>query len=205
MADKLNVAPTRGTLLRLQDELERIQEGSDLLDRTREVLTRELLATIGDAEAVQKRARERFQAAHRAICEARMHVGLDRLRWLTLAPGTEIDVEVGTHSIMGTDLPLVRVELDPPPLPYGPAGTSVLLDEARDRWLDVLKMLGDLAEVTLSVWRLAMELRKTQRRVNALEEVVIPRYEETVKDIAASLEEEEREDIVFAKRVKAQQ
>jgi len=69
--------------------------------------------------------------------------------------------------------------------------------------MDVVDILAQLAETVASVWRLAMELRKTQRRVNALEYVFIPQYEATVQFITAVLEEQDREAFVFAKKVKA--
>jgi V/A-type H+/Na+-transporting ATPase subunit D len=74
--------------------------------------------------------------------------------------------------------------------------------EARKRWLEVLDFLGRLAETTVTVWRLAMEVHKTQRRVNALEDIIIPRYGTTIRYIEGALEEEEREEIVYAKKVK---
>lgn len=203
MTDLLDVPPTRGNLLRLRDDLEQIRDGHDLLDRKREVLVQELFDMIADAEAVQEEARERFRAAHDAIRNARMHMGVERLRWISLAPAAEVEVQVRPHSIMGVTVPIVTVDVEPLPLPYGPGDTSVALDEARERWLEVAQLLGELAETVITVWRLATELRKTQRRVNALEEVIIPRYEATVAVIEQTLEEEEREGIVHAKKVKA--
>lgn len=202
MVEKLDVPPTRGELLRLQDELERIREGHDLLDRKREVLTRELLDMIADALSLEQEAQERFEAAHQAIREARMKMGVNRIRWISLAPCARVTARVSARSIMGVTASLVDVNIERLPLPYGSGDTSVALDEARERWLDVVRLLGELAETTVTVWRLAMELRKTQRRVNAMEEIVIPRYRATVDHIADALEEEEREEIVHAKKVK---
>lgn len=202
MAEKLDVSPTRGNLLRLQDDLERIREGHDLLDRKREVLTRELLDMMADALSLEREAQKRLEAAHQAIQEARMRMGVNRIRWLSLAPSARTTVQVGSRTIMGVTASLVDVEIERLPLPYGSGDTSVALDEARERWLDVARLLGELVETTVTVWRLATELRKTQRRVNALEENIIPRYQATVDHIADTLEEEEREEIVHAKKVK---
>lgn len=202
MAEKLDVPATRGNLLRLQDELDRTRRGHDLLDRKREVLTRELLDMIADAQSLDDEARARFKAAHDAIQEARMHMGVDRIEWISLAPSAKVRARVGKRTIMAVDVPLVDMEIETVSLPYGPGDTDVALDEARARWLDVLRLLGQLAETTVTVWRLAMEVRKTQRRVNALEDIVIPRYEATVAYIDGALEEEEREQIVQAKKVK---
>jgi V/A-type H+-transporting ATPase subunit D len=202
MPELLDVAPTRGNLLELQDQLERIREGHGLLDRKREVLTRELLDMIADAEAIQEEARERFKVAYAAMQEARMRIGVNRIRWINLAPAAKISAQVSLHSIMGVMAPLVDVEVRSLPLPYSPGDTSATLDRARERWLEVAGVMGKLVEVQVTVWRLAVELRRTQRRVHALEQIVIPRYKATVDFISASLEEEDREDILHAKMVK---
>lgn len=203
MADLLDVPPTRGNLLRLREELKRIRDGHALLDRKREVLAQELFDMIADAEAAQEEARERFRAANDALRETRMHMGIDRLHWISLAPAAEVRAQVRPHGIMGITVPIVTVDVESLPFPYGPGDTSVALDEACERWLRVAQLLGDLAETVITAWRLAMELRKTQRRVNALEEIIIPRHEATVHYIEQTLEEEERETIVHAKKVKA--
>ena len=103
---------------------------------------------------------------------------------------------------MGVPVPLVQMDVTPLPLPYSLGDTSAALDEARARWLDVAELLGHLAEIATAVWRLAAELQKTQRRVNALEDVLIPQYEATLQYIAGVLEEQERDAFVVAKRVK---
>lgn len=202
MAERLDVSPTRGNLLRLQDQLEQIRKGHDLLDRKREVLTRELFDMFSDAELVEQEARERFRAAYQAIQEARMDIGLDRLRWISLAPGAKISVNVRNRSIMGVVLPLLEVDIETLPIPYGPGDTDASLDRARQQWLHAARLLGRLAETTVTVWRLATELRRTQRTVNALQKIKIPRYKATIEYISDVLEEKEREEVVHAKKVK---
>jgi V/A-type H+-transporting ATPase subunit D len=202
MPDQLDVSPTQGNLLQLQDKLERVRSGRDLLDRKREVLVQELMSTLDRAEAVEEKAREQFRAAHDAIRQARMRMGTDQVRWISLAPTAEVETEVRTRSIMGARVPVVRINAELRSLPYGPGGTSAALDEARERWLDLLHLLEEMIETLTTVWRLAMELRKTQRRVNALESRIIPQYQHTVDYIEQVLAEENREDIVRAKKVK---
>lgn len=201
MPDTLDVSQTRGNLLDLRDQLAQLEAGHDLLDRKRRVLMQELLDMLADAEHVATEARERFDAAYEAIVEARMDMGVDRLQWLSLASSAEIAVNVETRSIMGVMAALVDVQIETLPIPYGPGHTSVSLDRAHARWLEVGRVLGRLAEKTVTVWRLATELRKTQRRVNALEEIMIPRHEAAIDEITAALDEKERGEIVDAKKV----
>ncbi len=202
MPELLNVPPTRSALLRLRQELEEARRGYELLERKREVLVRELMEMIDDAEATQAEARRRFQAAYQALTEVRMRMGTDRLRWVSLAPAAAIQTQLTLRSVMGVLVPLVHMDVTPLPLPYGLGDTSASLDEARRRWQDVAAILGHLAEVETTVWRLARDLQKTQRRVNALEYVLIPPYEATLAYISSVLEEQEREAFVQAKQVK---
>ncbi|MFW5637079.1 MAG: V-type ATP synthase subunit D [Thermodesulfobacteriota bacterium] len=203
MADLLNVNPTRGTLLRLKDELKGVRTRHDLLDRKREVLIQELMSRLEKAENLEQESRDYFQAAHQAIQKARMRMGSDRIDWISLSPTVRFDVDVSARTIMGLKIPSVEIDIqssDTPP--YGVSDTSAALDEAREKWMDVLRFLADASDIFTSVWRLAMELRKTQRQVNALESTLIPRYRNTIRHIESRLEEEEREEIVIAKKVK---
>ena len=202
MAKPLQTPPTRSNLLRLREQLKRARAGHALLEHKREVLTHELLALIQDAEATDAEAQRRFQAAYAALAEVRMRMGGDQLQWVSLAHAAEIQTETALRSIMGVAVPLVQVTVTPLPLSYGLGGTSAALDEARTRWLAVAELLGHLVEITTTVWRLATELQKTQRRVNALEQVLMPQLETTLAHIGEVLEEQEREAFVRAKRTK---
>lgn len=205
MAEKLNVNPTRGNLLRLRDELEGIRTRHDLLDRKREVLVRELMERIDRAKQLEEETRSLFQEAHRSLQKARMRMGSDRIDWISLSPTVRFQVDIRISTVMGLRIPSVQADLTPISPPYGLADTSASLDEAREKWTEVLRFLAGATEVFTSVWRLAMELRKTQRQVNALESAIIPRYLNTISSIQAGLEEEEREDIVRAKKVQEMQ
>jgi V/A-type H+-transporting ATPase subunit D len=199
----MRIAPTRSNLLRLREQLKQARAGHALLEHKREVLTHELLVLIEDAEATDAQAGRRFRAAYDALFEVRMRMGGDRLQWVSLAPAAAFTTDVALHSIMGVPVPLVQMDVTPLPLPYSLGDTSAALDEARARWVDVADLLGHLAEIATAVWRLAAELQKTQRRVNALEDVLIPQYEATVQYIVGVLEEQERAAFVVAKRAKS--
>lgn len=202
MAEILDVSPTRGTLLKLETILEGIRTRYRLLDRKREVLIRELMERLDTARELEAERERCFERAHRAIQRARARMGSDRIEWISLSPTARLRVRSSGSSIMGLTIPAVDIDVKPVVPPYGMADTSPALDEARECWIDVLRFLSDASEIFTSVWRLAMELRKTQRQVNALESRIIPRYERTIAYIAGVLEEEEREDIVRAKKVR---
>lgn len=205
MADQLDVAPTQGNLLRIQDELKQIQQGHDVLERKREVLIQRLMEALTEAEHARHAAHARLRAAHEMLLRARMQLGTRRLQEISFYPTANVTARVNTRSIMGARVPRVRVDVRPHSPPYGLDNTSAMLDRARLLWLKVVEQLGELSEKTATVWRLAMELRKTQRRVNALETIIIPQYKNTVSFIEQTLAEASREDIVRAKKIKAKQ
>lgn len=193
--DRLKVAPTRSNLISIRRRLELVRQGHDLLDRKREVLINEILAVIEDAERIQFQVQDQFARAYDAIEEARAAVGTERVRRIALARPPETNVQITSKSIMGTVVPSVTFEApDTQPL-YGFGDTSVVLDLAQDEWSDVLSLMGELAEKVTTAWRLALELRRTQRRVNALENIFIPSYEETLQYIEDTLEEKSREEL----------
>ena len=203
MVDLLKTPPTRSALLELRRQLEQAHQGCELLKRKQEVLTRELFVLLDEAERTEVETRQRFDAAYTALMEVRMRMGADRLRWAALAPAAAIRTEVQLRSIMGVPVPLVNMDVKSLPMPYAPGDTSAALDEARERWVEVATILARWVEASTTVWRLATELQKTQRQVNALEDVLIPQFEATIAHINIVLEEHERESFANAKRVKA--
>lgn len=202
MAEVLDVNPTRGNLLRLKHDLASIRTRHDLLERNREILVQELMKRLDKARELEEESRDRFQAAHESIQVARMRVGSDRIDWISLSPTVQYSLEIEINTIMGLRIPTVEMEMHPITLPYGLSDTSASLDEAREKWIEVLRFLSEDSETFTSVWRLAIELRKTRRQVNALKTTIIPRYENTVRSIEERLEEEEREEIVRSKKIR---
>jgi V/A-type H+-transporting ATPase subunit D len=197
-----NIAPTRSNLMSTRETLQRAREGYEILDRKREVLTNELMHIFHDSVQIQTDVQKLLQEAYAALEIARLEVGREHLEWAALSVNSTIEVDIQPRSIMGVVIPHVTSAGAPPETPYGLGNTTVALDEAALRFRVVLEKIPELAEVMTKVWRLARELRKTQRRVNALEYVFIPEYEETVAFIESALEEREREELFRLKRVK---
>lgn len=197
------IAPTRSNLLRTRQALKLAREGHEILDKKREVLTAELIHRAHNAANQQTKIRQKLDDAYRALIEARLSMGQEHLEWTALAVNKSVEVEIKLRSIMGVVIPTVEAYGEPPEMPYGLGDTTVALDEAVARFRQVLSEIPMLSEITTSVWRLARELQKTQRRVNALQYIFIPEYEATVKFIESALEEREREEIFRLKRLKS--
>jgi len=201
---RLRVAPTRSNLIRVREALEFAREGYEILDKKREVLTTELIRVAHDASNMQEQIWEHLADAYHALEVARLSMGREHLEWAALSVNETVEVEILPRSIMGVVIPTVEAHGKPPEMPYGLGDTTVSLDEAVARFRRVIEEVPAFSETMTAVWRLARELQKTQRRVNALEHIFIPRYEETITFIESTLEEREREEIFRLKRLKSQ-
>jgi len=199
---RINVPATRSNLLAMKQALEFAREGYDILDKKREVLTSELVQLAHDAERLQEELWKLLEVAYRALEKAKLVMGQERVEWAALAVNKTVEVKITLRSIMGVPVPTVEGHGEPPEMPYGLGDTTAALDEATDRFHEVVTRVPEFAEFMTSVWRLAKELQKTQRRVNALEHIFIPDYEATVAFIESALEEREREETFRLKRLK---
>jgi V/A-type H+-transporting ATPase subunit D len=197
-------APTRSNLMRARETRALAREGHDILDKKREVLTTELMHVAHAAAQKQKEVWAQLEIAYRALAAARLSMGRELLEWTALSVGQSMAVEITPHSIMGVVVPRIEAHGEPNKMPYGLGDTTVELDEAVAQFHLVLAELPELAQLVTTARRLARELQKTQRRVNALEYIFIPRYTETIARIESALEEREREEIFRLKRLKSQ-
>jgi V/A-type H+-transporting ATPase subunit D len=199
---KLKVAPTKSSYLGLRRQLAFAREGYDLLDQKRQILVFELVSRLARTREAERRSARAMDEAFQALREALLDIGSDALDRASLAvrPGYQLTLQ--EQGLMGLRVPQVSIEVQPPSAQFGVGGTSVRTDEAMRRFTEALPVLADLAELENAVLRIARELRKTQRRCNALSKVFIPDYSETISYILSSLEERERESFVILKMVK---
>ena len=199
---KINIAPTRSNLLRIKQELQFAKEGYEILNRKREVLTAELIRLAHNAEELQQQVWALLAEAYAAMEKAQLKMGSEKVEWASLAADKTVEVQLKFRGIMGVSVPAIESHGEPSEMPYSLGDTSASLDEASTAFTKVLKLIPELSMVTTTVWRLANELRKTQRRVNALQYIFIPEYEETVLFIVSSLEERDREETFRLKLLK---
>jgi V/A-type H+/Na+-transporting ATPase subunit D len=199
---RINLPPTRSNLIRIKQELQFIREGYDILNRKREVIAGELIRVAHEAEVMQERVWKTLEGAYRAIERAQLTMGREHVEWAALATNKTVDIQIRSHGIMGVPIPQIEARGEPPEMPYSLGDTNASLDEASACFREVLNQIADLSHLMTAVWRLAVELRKTQRRVNALQYIFIPDYEETIGFIQSSLEEREREEIFTLKLFK---
>lgn len=199
---RINIPPTRSNLIRVKQDLQFAREGYEILNRKREVLTSELIRLAHDAEIMQREVWDLIQKAYAALEKAQLSMGREHVEWAALAAAKSVDVTLKFRGIMGVAIPMIEAHGELQKLLYAPGDTTSSLDEASFEFREVMARIPELSRLMTAVWRLANELRKTQRRVNALQHVFIPDYEETVVFIIATLEEREREDTFRLKLLK---
>lgn len=176
--------------------------GFELLDRKRNIIVREMMALIDRAESIQSQIDSCYEQAYSALQKANVAHGI--CSDIAASVPVENGLSLKTRSVMGVEIPLVSLDAEPVELSYGFMFSSSLVDEAYIKFDKVKKLTAELAEVENSVYRLATAVSKTQKRANALKNIIIPRYTSTVKYITDSLEEKEREDFSRLKVIKAQ-
>ncbi len=197
-----NPPPTRTLLLEARRSLAFAREGYDLLDRKRQALIAYAMDMLARARDEEESLAEQFAAAYAALGRARMSMGIECVEWAALSTARDGRVDINERSIMGVLVPIVNARPPEFRLVYSLSGTTASLDRAREDFAAVYALVCRAAELRTAVWRLAREIRRTQRRVNALKNILIPRYEATVTRVEAALEEKEREDFYRAKALK---
>jgi len=199
---KLNVPPTRSSLLEISRNLEFAREGSDLLEQKRQILVIELMSRIESARRLQQQVDEKMSDAYAALREAVLRAGSQAMARTAMAVLLQHKLKLESRPLMGIRIPMVETEHEKPGLELGTADNPALTDAVLRKFNDALETVGQLAEVQTVVFRVARELKKTQRRVNALEKIFLPDYEETLEFIVDSLEERERESFIIMKMLK---
>ena len=197
-----NVAPTKTNLLNLKNELKFARLGYELLDQKRNILIIELLNLVDQAVEFQEKVDKALEEAYRTFEEATLSMGKRKVISLASAVNMDTGINIRQRKIMGVALPVVETSFTEKAPYYSPMDTSFWIDSSIDHFKAVLELLGRLAELKISIMRLAQEVRKTIRKVNALEKIAIPDLKDTVEYISNRLEENERDMFMLMKQVK---
>lgn len=197
-----NVAPTKTNLLRLRDELKFARLGYELLDQKRNILVVELLTLVDQAIDYEANVDAALARSYTSLEDAVLAMGKLKVNALAGAINIDASIELRQRRVMGVPLPVVETAFQDNAPYYSPLDTSVSMDSAVLAFREALGLLGRLAELKVSIVRLANEVRKTIRKVNALEKIAIPDLEDSLGYIQNRLEESERDMFVLMKLVK---
>jgi V/A-type H+-transporting ATPase subunit D len=199
------VRPTRIELLKLRRRELLAQKGHDLLEEKRDALIIEFFRMVDEFRERRNRLDTAAKEAYRRLDTAQMTAGNRKLQEIACAVPRRDEIAIEARHVMGVSMPLIRAADRPTAFRargYGFTFTSTAVDEAADGFLHVYEECLRVAEMEGALHRLATEIARTKRRVNALESIVIPRLRATEKYIEAHLEELEREDIFRRKKMK---
>src|SRR5574344_1559836 len=199
---KLNVAPTKSNLLNIKEQLSISTAGYDLLAQKREILVMELMNLVEKVKLLEKDMDKCIAKAYPAWRNMIMEVGTDRAERVAHAVGYKFNLTEKPVTVAGMQFTSLDVTLPKKQLFYSFLDTFPDSDEVQSDFFELLTLITKLASIRTIVWRLAMEVKKTQRRVNALDKMVIPQDKETVKYIEGVLEERERENVFVLKALK---
>lgn len=200
---EIDHSPTKGNLMRIEKTLKLSKSGHDLMDRKRLILTNEIVSLVEQAKTVQSQLTKAYEKAYNHLKLAEESVGLFRLSEISDIIPVDDQINIKERSIMGSEIPKIEKEdRQANELPYSLNETSVDVDRTRIAFEEVKKLQIKLAEIETTAYRLANNLQKTQKRVNALQNVTIPQLESAQIDINNKLEEKEREEFTRMKAVK---
>lgn len=192
----MNVNPTRMELTNLKRKLQTARRGHKLLKDKRDELMRRFMELVRENKDLRLKVEAKIRDANDHMAIARSVMSDSAIEAALMMPMQEMSVEIREKNVMSVLIPTYESSFKTADssdiYPYGFAFTSTDLDDAVSAVSDILPDLLRLAEVEKSCQLMAAEIEKTRRRVNALEHVMIPRYEETIKFISMKLEENER-------------
>lgn len=200
------INPTRMELLSLKNRTKLAVKGHGLLKEKRNALIKEFFDILDRVKGVREAAERSLKEANEALLEAQIAMGDLAVRKASLSVKESIDVDIKSRSVMGVSVPVTNVKMEERSIidrGYSFSDTTIQLDEAAKKFEESIKFLIELGEVEKTIFLLAEEIEATKRRVNALEHIMIPRFENTEKYIDMRLQEMERENFVRLKMIRS--
>ncbi|RLG94280.1 hypothetical protein DRO27_05000 [Candidatus Bathyarchaeota archaeon] len=197
MSATTGIRPTKGFLMEMKRRIGFIEKGTEFLKLKRDHLAKELTSAIDILKGRRSVLLEELQVAYRGVTAAYISLGPTEVRSQASALKSGLEIEVLPRSTMGVRYPFIKVDKDP----QITGELDITLSEAAEKVLGVLNDIIQIAEFEARVERIADELGKTNRKVNALENTIIPSYRQIIKFIEDKLDEESLEELVRMKLI----
>ncbi len=197
--------PTKGNLILAKNSLALAHQGYDLMDKKRNILLKELMGLIDEAKDIQEEIDVTFTRAYKCLQRANIEQGISKVQEIAFTVPIEDSIRIQTRSIMGTEIPHIKYDAKQNDLTYCFGTTNESIDIAREAFRQVKDLTIKLSMVENAAYRLAANIKKTQKRANALKNITIPMYDNLVRTINNALEEKEREEFTRLKVIKKMQ
>ena len=178
------------------------KQGYELMDKKRNILIRELMELIDQARTIQEEIDSTFTYAYQCLQKANIENGINTISQIAYTVPIEDSIVIQTRSIMGTEIPHVKYTPKTPFPTYAFSTTKESADRAAEAFRKVKDLTVKLSMVENAAYRLASNIKKTQKRANALQNITIPMYTGLVTDISNALEEKDREEFTRLKVIK---
>jgi len=199
---KINIAATKTNLLKSRKLLSLTREGHDLLDEKRRILINELTSIVHIVDKLQREVDTAMKAAYEFVDKTIVIMGRKKLEELSFSIDIKTSLAISERRIMGVSLPVINMNVRENPPYYSAYEVSFHVDEIIVKFKEVMKLITQLAEKKIALIRIAKEVQKTIRKVNALEKIYLPFYETSVKYINDRLDEDSREAFSMLKLIK---
>ncbi len=199
------VNPTRMELLKLKDREKLAVKGHSLLKEKRNALIMEFFNILERVKGSREDVEKTLKEAYKDLTAAQIVMGDLAVKKSAMSVKESVEIDIDSRSVMGVVVPVIDSDIHQRTMVergYGFLDTSVKLDEAARKFEESIKLIIELGEIEKTIILLAGEIESTKRRVNALEHIIIPKLENTVKYIEMRLEEMERENFVRLKMIK---
>ncbi len=197
MSVTTGIRPTKGFLMDMKRRIGFIERGTEFLKLKRDHLAKELTASIDVLKGRRRKLLEDLRVAYRAVTAAYISLGPTEVRSQASSIKSKLELEILPRSVMGVRYPFIKVEKEP----QITGELDITLSEAAEKVLGILEDILQLAEFEARAERIADELGKTNRKVNALENTIIPSYRQVIKFIEDKLDEESLEELVRMKLI----
>ena len=197
MSATTGIRPTKGYLMEMKRRIGFIERGTEFLKLKRDHLAKELTTSLDELKGRRSKLLENLRIAYRAVTAAYISLGPTEVRSQASSIKNRLELEVLPRSVMGVRYPYIKVEKEP----QIAGELDITLSEAAGKVLGILEDILKLAEFEARAERIADELGKTNRKVNALENTIIPRYKRIIKFIEDKLDEESLEELVRMKLI----
>lgn len=197
----MQIFPTKGNLIKVKRQLKQAQLGYELMDRKRNILVREMVSLTDEAKALRANFDSTYSEAYKALALANITMGV--VSEMAESFPVEDSLKLSVRSVMGVELPKISADIRSVETPdYPMRTTNSAFDYAYIRFNEVKEITVRLAEVENSIYRLAIAIKKVQKRANALKNIMIPKFNEQVRFITNALDEKEREEFSRQKVIK---
>ncbi|MGO3018294.1 MAG: V-type ATP synthase subunit D [Anaerococcus sp.] len=199
---QIKIPATKANLIKSQDQLSLMNQGYDILDKKRNALLQQFNLKIDERNKVNEEVNKTIKSVHKAIKKAIITIGEEDLKEVAGSIPEDDSISLKEIEFMQTTMYNIEFEEKKLDLSYSFYSTNTLFDNALISLNELKKKVYNLAELDTTIKNLDREIKKTSKKVNSLDKVQIPKYNDLIKGISSQIEEREREEFSKTKMVK---